>query len=259
VEGGEHDVGSVAGLLGETRAGKSAFCKYYASQFPTVISEFGERFPVLYLEASTEMTPSSMAEKLYLLTGARSIPGKMKVPALIANSIQRLVRLGTQLLIIDDAQYLFFDRSREHSKHFFSFVKQLADANSFNILLSGEDRVGSFIGQHNVLSGRGGFPQHAVKPLGDSAGDFEKFKLLLHSVDQRLPFAKVSGLSETAVAQDFYRYSDGMIGRVMNIIRPAAYRALNADSANIMIEHLYEEAAMRPKAGDRHIFFRQGK
>ncbi|WFS02369.1 ATP-binding protein [Rhizobium tumorigenes] len=258
VAGGVHDVGNIGGLLGETRAGKSDICQYYASQFPTVVTDDGDQYPVIYFEATSETTSSSFAETLYLRTGARSVPGKMKVPALITNSIARIARLGVQLVIIDDAQYMFFERTQKEIKNFVSLIKQLADAKAFNILLSGEDRLETLFEHNGVLDGRGGFPAYPLKPLSDSHNDFEKFELLLHSVDLRLPFPKLSGLGKASLAKEFYRYSDGVIGRVMNLVRPAANRALDAGSSNILIEHLYEEAAVRTKRGSGHVYFKGG-
>lgn len=255
---GHPDVGTIGGLLGETRVGKSSVCTFYRSRWPVRTTEDGERYPVVYLEASADMTPTSMAELTYYATGAQSVPGGLKTPAMIRNSIKRLVRLGCELLIIDDAQYLFFDRTRTELKNFMSFLKLLSDAQALNVLLVGEKKVGDFIDGHAFLKGRGGFPAKAFEPLGDSAVEFEMFRMLMKKVDARMPFREASGLDSPAVAGDLYRYSDGFLGRVMNIVRAAAVRAISAGSSRIMLEHLYEEAALRPKKGDAYEYFKKG-
>ncbi|WFU00705.1 ATP-binding protein [Rhizobium sp. CB3171] len=252
------DVGTIGGLLGETRVGKTAVCTYYRSKWPVRITEDGERYPVVYIPASDDMTPTSMAELVYFATGAQSVPGKLKTPVVIRNAIKRLVRLECELLIIDDAQYLFFGRTRTEMKHFMSFLKLLADSQALNVLLVGEEKIDEFIGGHAFLSGRGGFPHKMLRPLGDSVAEFEMFRMLMKKVDARLPFRELSGLDGVAVAGDLYRYSDGMIGRVMNLVRYAAVRAIAAGSSRILLEHLYEEAALRPKAGDDYEYFRKG-
>lgn len=252
------DVGTIGGLLGETRVGKSSVCTFYRSKWPTRISDDGERYPVVYLPASDDMTPTSMAELVYFATGAQSVPGKLKTPVMIRNAIKRLVRLECELLIIDDAQYMFFGRTKTEMKHFMSFLKLLADAQALNVLLVGEEKIADFIGSHGFLSGRGGFPNKMLRPLGDSETEFEMFRMLMKKVDARMPFKELSGLDGPSVAGDLYRYSDGMIGRVMNIVRYAAIRAIATGTSRILVEHLYEEAALRPKAGDNYEYFRNG-
>lgn len=252
------DVGTIGGLLGETRVGKTSVCSFYRSKWPTRITDDGERYPVVYIAASDDMTPTSMAELIYFATGAQSVPGKLKTPVIIRNAIKRLVRLECELLIIDDAQYLFFGRTKTEMKHFMSFLKLLADAQALNVLLVGEEKIAGFIGSHAFLSGRGGFPTKMLRPLGDSVTEFEMFRMLMKKVDARLPFKDASGLDGPAVSHDLYRYSDGMIGRVMNLVRYAAIRAIAAGTSRILLEHLYEEAALRPKAGDDHEYFRRG-
>lgn len=258
VEAGLPDVGTIGGLLGETRVGKSSVCTFYRSKWPVETTEDGERYRVVYLEGSADISPTGMAELIYFATGAQSVPGGLKTHAMIRNAIKRLVRLGCELLIIDDAQYLFFDRSKTELKNFMSFLKLLSDAQALNILLVCEKKVGEFIDSHGFLKGRGGFPVKQLEPLGDSKLEFEMFRMLMKKVDARLPFREPAGLDGAGIAEDLYRYSGGMIGLVMNLVRAAAVRAISARSSRVMLEHLYEEAALRRKHGDDHEYFRVG-
>jgi len=70
----------------------------------------------------------------------------------------------------------------------------------------------------------------------------EHFRLLLDGIDRRMPFAAPSRLGRADWMFDFYRYSDGIIGRVMNLVRRAAYRAISEGTTSIMRKHLHEEA-----------------
>ena len=254
IEGGLADTGNIGGLLGHSRTGKSAICRYYAENIPPKLADDGEIYPVVYIPAASEMTPATMAERIYFETGARSVPS-VKIPTLVRNALLRLKRAGTELVIIDDAQFLFFDRHRKHVAEFQSFVKQLADLNSLNVLMVGEERLQTFVRNIDYLVGRGGFPAKHIQAMGTDEVGMEHFRLLLEGIDKRMPFTASSRLSRAGWTYDFYRYSDGIIGRVMNLVRRAAYRAINDGTACIMRSHLHEESWSELSVGATNDFF----
>lgn len=256
---GLSDVGQVGGLLGESRVGKSSVCAFYRSLWPKRVTEDGERFPVIYVPMSSDMKVDSLAQEIYLATGAGSVPGGMKTAAVIRNCIRRLVTFETELLIIDDAQYLFYNRTKTDLNNFLSFLKLVADAKTANVLLVGEEKVEKAVMSYNYLYGRGAFPHKNLRPMGDSTTEFELFRMLMNKVDARLPFRELSDLQNPAIAGDLYRYSNGMIGLVMAIVGQAAKRAISSGTSRIMLEHLYEEAALRPKPNDDYEYFRRAK
>lgn len=255
VKDGRHGTGKIGGLLGPSRVGKSAICKYYRSHHPARVDEEGEVYPVVYFQASDDMNPRTMAERICEATGARSL-AQMKVSALIDTCISRLVRAKTELLIIDDAQFMFMGRRTDQVRNFKSFIKLASDANTFNILLVGEPVIEDVIKAVDYLSGRGGFPHNSLTPLGDSESEFEQFCLLLEGIDNRLPFASKSGLSDPRTAADIHRFTGGLIGRVMNLVQQAAFEAINEGTSRIMVEHLRSAAAMLVSVGDDHPYFR---
>ena len=201
------------------------------------------------------MTPRTMAERICEATGARSL-AQMKTPALIDTCIQRLVRARTELLIIDDAQFMFMGRRVDQVRNFKSFIKLASDANAFNVLLVGEPVIGDVISAVDYLSGRGGFPHRDLTPLGDTAAEFEQFCLLLEGIDNRLPFAMKSGLADARIASDIHRFSGGLIGRVMNLVQYGGFEAINDGTGKIMIEHLRSAASTMVSVGDDHPYFR---
>lgn len=255
VTGGQHGTGKIGGLLGPSRVGKTAICKFYRSHHPARVENDGEVYPVVYFQASDDMNPRTMAERICEATGARSL-AQMKVSALIDTCIHRLVRAKTELLIIDDAQFMFMGRRTDQVRNFKSFIKLASDANAFNVLLVGEPVIGDVISAVDYLSGRGGFPHNDLTPLGDSATEFEQFCLLLEGIDNRLPFLMKSNISDAKTAADIHRFSGGLIGRVMNLVHYAAFEAINAGTSKIMIEHLRSAAGMLVSVGDDHPYFR---
>ena len=127
VVGGTHGRGKIGGLLGPSRVGKSSICKYFLSRHPSTEDADGEVHPVVYIQASDDMVPKSMSERICRSMGAQSL-AQMKIPALIDNTIDRLVWARTELLIIDDAQFMFTDRRVDQVRHFKSFLKQIGRA-----------------------------------------------------------------------------------------------------------------------------------
>ncbi len=91
--------------------------------------------------------------------------------------------------------------------------------------------------------------------MGGRDGEFEMFRLLLDKIDERLPFVEKAGLSRVTWAKDFHHYSDGRIGRLMNLISRAAFMALAQDTSCVMLEHFREAMAHMRPANDRYPYF----
>lgn len=253
VTGGSHGTRMVAGLLGRTRAGKTDIVKHYCNRWPPSQDDEGVVHPVIYLPITGETTPQSLAEIIYEATGPGTAP-KIKIASLMRNSVARIVRARAELVIIDDAQFLFQDRSKNHRRDFYSILKQLADTGVLNVLLVGEEEVYGYIQANDPLAGRGGFPKMILQPFG--LDDFDQFRLLLREVDLRLPFAESSALSGKSIARDLFDFTGGALGQVFNVVRPAAWQALDDGAPRILLHHLYEQAALRQRPGDPREYFK---
>lgn len=254
VAGGTHSQGTVGAMLGESRAGKSAVCRYYAAMHPPSYDDEGEIFPVVHMTASLRMTPVEFAHEINRLTASRYMRATGGIGAYVNNALLRLLRVRTQLLIIDDAQYLFFDRTDKTAASMFKLVKTIADFDALSVVLVGEERINDYVYSIDAFANRG-YNWEVIKPLTAGKNDMEKFGKLLGSIDRRLPFANLSGLDDPYIAEHLYRYSEGMIGRVMNILRPAAFNALSDGSSHIRIEHLRTAVSTRLKKGETFSYF----
>ena len=254
VVGGLHAQGTVGAMLGESRAGKSAVCAYYAAMHPPIYDDEGEIFPVVHMTASLRMTPVEFAHEINRLTAARYTRAVGGIGAYVNNALLRLLRVRTQLLIIDDAQYLFYDRTDKTAANMFKLVKTIADFNALSVALVGEERINDYVYSIDAFANRG-YNWQVIKPLTAGKKDMEKFGKLLGSIDRRLPFVNLSGLDDPYIAEHLYRYSEGMIGRVMNVLRPAAFLALNDGSSQVMIEHLRIAVSTRLKKGETFSYF----
>ena len=260
VNGGTHGKGKIGGLLGSTRAGKSTICDYYVVGIHKPgIDEDGECHPVFRLQMTDQTTPSSLADDLAKATGMRSLPAKVKTPARMNMVIDRLRQVRTELIMLDDAHFLFLGRTRTHLSGFHSCLKQLADAGTLNVLLAGEECIHEFIDGVDYLEGRGGFPRKVLKALGGAGQEFNDFRLLLNKIDARLPFKEPSVLHDSsAVAADMHAFTGGSIGRVMNLVSSAAALAMNDEASCIMLDHLRRASTTLIRLGDTRNYFQKG-
>ena len=254
VEGGSPGEGTVGAMLGESRTGKTAVCKYYTAMHPPTYDDEGEIFPVVHLTASLKMTPIEFAHELNRMTAARYTGIGGGVGAYVNNALLRLLRVRTELLIIDDAQYLFYERTDKTAASMFKLIKTIVDYEALSVMLVGEERVNTFVYSINAFENRG-YNWKELKPLSAGRSDMQRFSKLLGAIDKRLPFANLSGLDDPYIAEEMYRYSKGKIGRVMNIIKPAAFRAINDGTSMIMIEHLRQAVITRHEKGDTYSYF----
>ena len=251
-EGGAPVGGKLRGLLGESRVGKSAICKHYAALNPPLVTEDRELYKVIHMTVSVRMTPLEFAQELNDLSGNRYSPMRGGWQSYVRRSLLHLIEAGTELLILDDCQYLVFDRREDSVYDMFKLVKKILDTGKTNVLLVGEERTDAFVQRTPPLKNR----DHSAmpfKPLTSSAKDIADFGKLLGSIDKRLPFAEQSGL--TALAEDMYRFSKGMIGIVMNIVHAAAAEALNHDRSRILIEDFRYAVKSRVAVGDAYNYF----
>lgn len=257
VVGGSHGRGSVGGLIGKTRVGKSDIIKFYCNKFPAYDVDDGVVMPIVYIPVPPDIVPQRFAEIVYGMTGPGSAP-KIKIPSLMGKSVERIVRVRAELVVIDDTQFLF-QAPKNHVREFYGFLKQLADTESCNILFVGEESVILSVLALGPLAERGGFPKKELKPF-DRDTEFDQFRLMLHEIDLRLPFAELSGLATRYFATELHDVTGGAMGKVMkNLVRPAAFHALNDGSPRILRHHFYEEAALRQRPGDTRVYFASGE
>lgn len=247
--------GWCAGVLGESRSGKTYVLERYLEHNPPVVADDGESYPVLYLEARDDWSPHHFAEQVYMATGAKSIPS-LKTAMLTTACMRRIVAARCELVIIDDAHFLLLERRGRPLNLFKSYIKAILDLKTCNVLLAGLPELHDFVWINSQLEGRGGFPKHHVLPLDWKLKEQrDQFRLLLHGIDERLPFRRLSGLSTPDAAADFHRFSSGVIGRVMNVVQAAAFAAINDGAACISDLHLKLATDQRRRPKDSYGYF----
>ena len=258
VSGGRHAAGWIGGLLGESRTGKSFLAQYYASQHPPVLEDTGYRIPVAYVEAREDWDRIEFAPQIFHATAASTVP-RMTLSSMNSTVTRRLSDLRVQLLIIDDAHFMF-QRSRNKAASHAALIQHIANQKTCNILLVGLPSVQSAVEDNVQLLNRGQFPHFALRDFDyGKPGGRGRLKLFLSDVDDRLPFARRSGLHAEEYLEDFIMIAGGSVGKAMNVIVPAAYMAINHGSACITREHLRIAAEDRLPSGASLIPFKKSE
>ena len=208
-------------------------------------------YPVVYLDAAVSITRKRLALKIKIATGS---PHRMLVRDDPSEwSVDRLLKCRTELLIVDDAQFMFFEqRYASGAAEMFGFVKDVVDTGKVSVLLVGEKNIDTYVKGINAFANRA-YRSEVLNPLSSSPEDIVRFGELLQSIDRRLPFREPSRLE--VYREDFYLYSGGHIGLVMNVLHDAAYQALNDRSACILVEHLREAVRTRIGPDDNNSYF----
>lgn len=252
---GGYSKGKVYGLLGESRTGKSYACMYYARSLRVEDpGDDGFVCPVVYVPVPGKPTVEAVTNRLLRGTRMQSISYTNAEDAK-ETCVKRLLRARSELVIFDDSQFMFFARSPGLVDDFFDLVKRIVDTRRMNVLLCGEEKVYDYVRSNDHLFKRGSFPHLVVKALVEVKPNKPKFKALLESIDDRLPFLRSSNFGAQHVVDDFHRISGGMIGLVMNIIIDAAEMAIADGSDCIELRHLQEQADDRFQ-DDTYKYFR---
>ncbi|MFS8053242.1 AAA family ATPase [Rhizobium sp. BR 317] len=251
VDGGLPNLGVVGGLLGESGAGKTVISEAYAELYTAREGEMGMEYPVLYVSASLGMSRQRLGNKFQRATASPHRILSREDP--IDWSVDRVLKCRTELLILDDAQFMFFNHRSSHvAAEMYGFVKDVIDTRMVSVLLVGEPDVDKFV--YDIPSfERRGYRSEFLDPLSATPAGLKLFADLLKSIDRRLPFALPSRLDEYVT--DFHKHSAGQIGRVMNLVEEAGYLALNDRSACILVEHLREAVRTRIRPGDDFDYF----
>lgn len=227
--------GRIGGVIGEFRSGKSFLIQNYARDYPSVIEGKKKVYPVLYLDARREWDAKEMARQILKLTDR---PHRdMSIAQLNTKALERMTALGTKLLIIDDAHCLI-GKKGVVANSFYGFIQEAVERRICNVLLSGPPVVQAAILERDELRGRGNFPRTPVKSFSLATETGKKnYRLFLGGVDNRLPFLEPTDFLQPAYYDDLKAVSRGSIGETMNLIKDAAFLALDDGARKIELEH----------------------
>lgn len=227
--------GSIGGVIGEFRSGKSFLVKNYLQRFAPIEDKGGMRYPVLYVNARKEWDGKELARQVMRKTN-RPPRSTGSISDINTLALERMDMLAVKLLVIDDAHALLMRAATATS--FFSFIQAAVESRTCNILLVGPDVVKKAIDERHELKGRGNFPHAHIRSFRPATKRGENtYRLFLEAVDDRLPFPERSMLWNSPFFDDLVKFSRGSIAETVELIQAAAYLALDDDADCIDYHH----------------------
>jgi hypothetical protein len=210
-------------ISGSAGTGKTTLYEYYEQQHPRILNESGVSIPVLSAAVPQRATEKTLVSELLMRAGD---PLAEKGSAY--NQTSRLKKFmsgcGVEIVFLDEFQH-FVDRDSEKIlKNVSDWLKNLINATRSPIILLAQpyaEQVLDVTGNEQLQ--RRFLLRETLEPFGwMSEGETDpkkkddkkkEFGAFLAAVDQKLPFNKLSNLSDPAIA---FRFYCGTNGRVNN-------------------------------------------
>ncbi|HEV2912599.1 MAG TPA: TniB family NTP-binding protein [Pyrinomonadaceae bacterium] len=215
-------------LEGPAGMGKTTLCKYYIRDFPVRVTEERTIMPILLAKVEVPASPKSLVTSLLTALG-----DPLSDRGTTVSQTLRLKRLmyecGVELMFLDEFQHFIDKDSKKVLQTISDWLKNLMDSTGKPIILVGMPY------SHNILDAEGNeqlqrrFSMRvSLKPFNwRDVEDRDDFRRFLQAVDEKLPFNEWSNLSDTNIAFLLYIASDGIVSKVMRLIRRAASIALD--------------------------------
>jgi DNA transposition AAA+ family ATPase len=216
-------------VVGESRTGKSVACEAYRYRHKP-IQKPGEPpiVPVIYLVPPEECGPKDLFSGV--LDFLRYQMSRGTVGEMRERAHRLLIACGVEMLIIDEAQ-----RLRPKT---FSDVRDLCDRLEIAVVLVGTDRLDAVIRRDEQVIGRF-LACHRFQRL--TAAQLVTTTVIWETQVLKMP--QVSGLAQPTVQRLLGSVSGGYIGRLDQLLRGAAIRALSRGVGRIDLSTLEEIAA----------------
>ncbi len=233
-------------LLGESGVGKTTLVRTWIRNATALVaSPLEERIaPYVYVCLPASATPRGIMAACLDALGCQHFTLRSELE-MMRRLLAELRTLSVRILCIDNLEHLI---NRENRRMRFASLEVLEDL----ILLSGISTVlvGMLGEAESVvqMSQRLDFLAGAPRILQPFEWDptrpetVKEFRTLLSTIDQALPLEH-SGLDAEAVAHNIWYATDGILGRIMMLLRYAALRAIRSGAmviSNSLLAQAYD-------------------
>ncbi|NMC06689.1 MAG: AAA family ATPase [Candidatus Lokiarchaeota archaeon] len=177
-------------------------------------------------------------------------------PARVSRStgdLRRQIQTGLQarnvkMLFFDEIHNLL-DSRRDHKLDVLNGLKSLNNRSQIPIVLIGIETAKEILGLDEQVADR--YPPIEL-PLWEYN---EEFKSLLATFESRLPLKHASNLHEAAISRHVFTSSAGKLGRVSEIIRKSAMKAIQGGTEKITVNLINSiNFRWRERAGQNLLF-----
>lgn len=215
-------------IVGESRTGKSIACEaYFYRNKPQ--QETGKKpiVPVVYIQPPQKCGPKELFKEIIEFLKYRATKGT--VSDFRGRAIEVLKGCEVEMVIVDEA-----DRLKPET---FADLRDLYDKLGISVVLVGTDRLDAVIRRDEQVFNR----FRACHRFGKlSGGDFAKTVKLWEQQVLKLPVA--SNLTSKTMLKLLLEATEGYIGRMDEVLRDAAIRALQQGMKKIEKSVLQEVA-----------------
>jgi len=232
-------------LEGVAGTGKTTLGRSYSRAYPREVTEEGTIVPILATKVEVPASPKSLVSALLDDLGDPLSDKGSTVSQTIR--LRKLMKAcGTELVILDEFQH-FIDRdSKKVLKTISDWLKNFMDITRTPVILMGMPY------SHTILDAEGNeqlqrrfSTRFSLEPFNwKNHRDREDFRKFLMAVDENLPLNEWSNLSDLSMAFRFNMASDGVISKVMKVVRRATTIALDLSKERLDLDDLsiaYEE------------------
>ncbi|MGM7447695.1 TniB family NTP-binding protein [Idiomarina sp. ST20R2A10] len=230
-------------IYGPSGAGKSAIVEYYRDRYPEKenVTAAGSitSVPVLYVSLPNDKNPKAAPKAILNKLGDPPRRSNETTAELNAAFKGLAEKTGVEVIIIDELHNAFKEGSKSEMLRAATWIKTIInDTKRLVVLVGLEAECKKLMELDSEVETR--FPIRFDVSFY-SGENFDDWLALLHSLDNKLPFDKLSGLADREIAVRLLLASQGRISYLMErVIRPAAQLAIYEDTSNITIEQLFE-------------------
>ncbi len=247
---------------GPAGAGKTTLQDYFLQKYPRSINADGAVVPVLCARVPNKATDKNLVTELLVRLGDPE--------AIRGSSYNQTTRLRkfmkdceVLLVILDEFQHFVDKDSKKVLKTVSDWLKNLIDQTEKPMILIGmpyADQILDAVGNEQLQ--RRFAVRERLDPFGWMTDEQQKeFRAFLKAVDNQLPLMEPSHLADPITAFRFYCATNGVIGKVMKIVRRATELSLRQAEERLTLDLLAEayDDRLRANHPDRVNPFREDK
>lgn len=210
---------------------------------PTV-DAFGPLRPLVAVKAPSPCTLKTLGMQLVKAMTGRRLSSHLKEHEVWGEFYAQADGQGTAVVMIDEFHHVLAKRNVDERLAIVNTLKNLvipdpadplrppgAELRPILLVLSGMPSVAKTIEMDEQLLRRR--LVISIDPLGRSDAELKKAKRFLELVEPRLGFDQPSGLAEPDMVLRMMRASNGYLGRMMAILKEAAFLAIRTDAPRI--------------------------
>ena len=223
-------------LLGTSGVGKTSVVDHYRRQYPTVETETATCQPVLKVTLQPDASPKGIAADLLMALGDPAW-SRGTLQTQTNRAVKLLRHCGVELIVMDEFHHLFdMDRAKVMTKAS-QWLKVLIVNTGIPVVVCGMPEAEYVLSAEHTERR---FKQRLTlrcftwrTPQGQ-----REFCGMLKKLDDALPLAESSGLSDSALAGRFYLACRGVPDYLMTLVRGAVAEAIARKNERILMDDL---------------------